>query len=547
MEEYEIDQAALLSTFGVEARDLLDDMERRLLELERSPGDDDALHALFRAAHTVKGGALMVRLDAVRGLAHATEDLLERWRDGRLPGAAGLVGLLLSVVDGLRRGIADGVAGLPTDENRLAALRERLRATLEGRAPAAGDLPTFLTSDAVVPGDGPRPLRVEVGKLDRMLDLTGEIAIARGRLTDMLEREGAFSPDQILEAHRESDRLFLDLQELVMKARMVPLGPVFHQHQRTVRDLSASLGKQLRLVAEGGDVEVDTAVVEGVRDPLGHMIRNAVDHGLETAEERRAAGKDPIGTITLRAVHDGSGILVEVADDGRGLDLRAIAEKAACIGLVPDASRVTDAEASQLLFEPGVSTSAEVTDISGRGVGMDVVRRNVEALRGSVELHSEPGRGTRVSLRLPLTLAIIQGFRVEVAGDVYVIPLDAVAECLDLKATGQGALDDAEGVMELRGLPLPYLRLRRLLALEGQAPGREAVVVVGQGLAKAGLAVDRLLGESQVVIKPLGRAFRGLAGISGSAILGDGRVALILDVPALLRKAVRRQAAEPVL
>jgi two-component system chemotaxis sensor kinase CheA len=539
VDELDVDRTALLATFGPEATDLLDDMERHLLALEAAPGDHASLHALFRAAHTLKGGAHMVGLDAARGLAHAAEDLLERWRDGALTEAAHLVGLLLASVDALRRAVADGVAGRATDEARPALLAARLREAAAGHRVAAAEGEGG-PGQAAGPASAARTLRVEVGKLDRLLDLTGEIAIARGQLSDLLERPGPCDPEALREAHREADRVFLELQELVMKARMVPLGPLFQQHQRTVRDAGAALGRPARLVVEGADVEVDTAVVEGIRDPVGHMIRNAVAHGLEPAAGRAAAGKPAVGTVTLRAFQDGAGIVVQVADDGRGVDRARVAEKAAALGLVSDPSRVSDAEAAHLLFEPGLTTCDEASDLAGRGVGMDVVRRNVEALRGSVSVESAAGRGTTVSLRLPLTLAIIQGFRVEVGGEVLVVPLDAVAECLDLAA--EDAPDPAAeaGVMALRGAPLPYLRLRRHLGLAGPPPRREAVVVVGQGGFRAGLAVDRLLGEAQVVIKPLPRTLRGQAALSGSAILGDGRVALILDVPALLRAALRR-------
>ncbi len=540
MDELEIDREALLATFGEEARELLDDMERRLLAMESAPGDQETLHALFRAAHTLKGGAALTGLDEVRFVTHAAEDLLERWRDGKIAASPAVVTLLLKVVDALRAGVAAGVAGRPADGRTLRELRDRLSAAAalpaeEGAKPASAPAPSQGTG-------APRTLRVDVGKLDRMLDLTGELAIARGRLGEMLERGGEFSGEVLLEAHREADRLFLDLQELVMKARMVPIGPAFQAHRRTVRDVATARGRNARLVVLGGDVEVDTAIVEGVKDPLGHMVRNAVDHGIESPEERTAAGKDPAGTVTLRAFQDGGGIVVQVSDDGRGIDRARVARQAAQLGLVPDASGVADKDVARLLLEPGFSTSEEVTAFSGRGVGLDVVRRNVEALRGSVELETTPGKGTTVTLRLPLTLAIIQGFRVEVAGDVYVLPLDAVAECLDRPAAEARDASAGEGIVELRGHPLPFLRLRRLLALDGPTARRESIVVVGQGEHRAGLVVDALLGESQVVVKPLGRALRGMPCISGSSILGDGRVALILDVPGLMRLALRRAA-----
>jgi two-component system chemotaxis sensor kinase CheA len=431
----------------------------------------------------------------------------------------------------------------------VALFRERLRLAAKGDGPeqlpvpaeargAAGPVSTRAASAV-------RTLRVDVGKLDRMLNLAGEIAISRGRLTDMLERRTSLTVDEILEEHRETDRLYLDLQDLIMQARMVPLGPTFQQHFRTVRDLAGAQRKQARLVLDGEDVEVDTRVVEHIRDPLLHMVRNAVDHGIEPPDERRACGKDPCGRLGLRAFHEGTLVVVELTDDGRGLDRERILRRAVERGLVPDGAPLADGDVYALIFEPGFSTAERVTELSGRGVGMDVVRRNVDALRGSVSVESTPGRGTTISLRLPLTLAIIQGFRVGVAGEVYILPLEAVSECVELPA---GSDRGRCGILSLRGRPLPFLRLRDQFGLGGQPPARENVVVVEHAGAAVGLAVDALLGESQTVIKPLGRMLQGVRGISGSAILGDGRVALILDVPGLLREALgRRRPGEPVV
>jgi two-component system chemotaxis sensor kinase CheA len=357
----------------------------------------------------------------------------------------------------------------------------------------------------------------------------------------MLER-GQASHTEILEAHRETDRLYLDLQELIMKARMVPIGPSFHQHMRTVRDVATAQGKQARLVVEGEDVEVDTAVVEYVRDPLMHMVRNAIDHGIESAEARRAAGKDPCGKLVLKAFHEAGAMVIQVIDDGKGLDKRRIGEKAVAMGLVADGTRIGDEDLARILFEPGFSTAEKITDISGRGVGMDVVRRNVEALRGSVSIESESGRGTTVTIRVPLTLAIIQGFKVGIGEEAYILPLDSVVECLELPASESGS-PYACGVVNLRGKPLPYLRLRDHFALASERPPRENVVVVQHGAQIAGVVVDALHGESSTVIKPLGTMFKNIPGVAGSSILGNGRVALILDVPGLLREALRRAAA----
>jgi two-component system chemotaxis sensor kinase CheA len=544
MNEIEIDREALLQTFLVEAEEILARMEQSLVALEARPGDEEILHALFRDAHTMKGSAGLVAFDAVRDLAHDLEAVLERLRGRRLAVSDGLVTLLLRAVDVLRRAVTDAAGGATGASEDVAGLRERLAGIASGDAGAVTRPPSAETgadeASAAQPAAGGRTLRVDVAKLDLMLDLSGEIAIARGRLGELLERREA-TAEELLEAHREADRLYLDLQELVMKARMVPIGPSFHRHVRTVRDVATAQGKLARLVVEGDDVEVDTAVVEYVRDPLTHMVRNAVDHGIEPPDVRRARGKAPTGRIFLRAFHEAGAMVIQVADDGAGLDRRRIAEKALALGLAADAARMTDEDLARVVFEPGLSTAERVTEISGRGVGMDVVRRNVEALRGSVSIESEEGAGTTVTIRVPLTLAIIQGFKVGVADESYILPLDAVVECLELppEETAAGA---PFGIVNLRGRPLPYVRLREHLRTGGERPARENVVVVQHGASVAGVAVDALHGESSTVIKPLGTMFKGIAGVAGSSILGNGRVALILDVPGLLRETLRRAA-----
>jgi two-component system chemotaxis sensor kinase CheA len=386
-----------------------------------------------------------------------------------------------------------------------------------------------------------RTLRVDIDKLDRMMNLTGEIAVTRGRLKQLLADVGGPVGVEILEAQGEADRLSMDLQELVMKVRMVPLGPLFHQYVRTVRDVAAAHGRQARLIIEGEDVEVDTTVVQHIHDPLTHMIRNALDHGIESPEVRRSQGKDPCGSVTLRAYREAGSIVIQLADDGAGLDRERILARARSLALVAEGESLSDREIHRLVLEPGFSTAQEITDLSGRGVGLDVVRRNVERLRGSVGIESREGEGTTITLRLPLTLAIIAGFAVGVENETYLIPLDAVVECLELPRE-ECPHADGRGVLSLRGAALPYLRLREHFRLPGAAPSREQVVVIRHEGGQAGIVVDALYGEGQTVIKPLGRLFQGLPGIVGSAILGSGRVALILDVEALLREAVPRRA-----
>jgi two-component system chemotaxis sensor kinase CheA len=546
----QLDREQLLEVFTAEAGDILATLEQGLLALEAHPDDDETIHALFRAAHTIKGSASLVGLDAVRDLGHELESLLERVRAHALRAEDGVVTLLLRSLDVLRKTIA--ARGEPGPE--LAELRAELQRAAQGEAgaPAApGQTAPALAAPEAAPVNaaaapvraaaptGARTLRVDVSRLDRMLDLAGEIGIARGRMADMLGRTDLALED-LVEAHRATDRLHQDLQALIMQARLVPLGGTFRQHQRTVRDLAAAQGKQVRLVLEGEEVEVDTAVVEHIRDPLTHMVRNAVDHGIERPEIRIAKGKDPCGRVTLRAFHEGSLVVVQVSDDGAGLDRERILERAVERRLVADGAGLSDEEVFAFVFEPGFSTADQVTDVSGRGVGMDVVRRNVEALRGSASVGSAPGGGTVVSMRLPLTLAIIDGFRVRVGEDVYILPLGAVVECVELPPERERR---RTGILDLRGRPLPYLRLRHQFGHAGAPPARENVVVVQHAGAAVGLAVDALLGESQTVIKPLGRMFQAVKGVSGSTILGDGRVALILDVAALLREALPRAAA----
>jgi two-component system chemotaxis sensor kinase CheA len=403
-------------------------------------------------------------------------------------------------------------------------------------APASPDEDAHLAGGEARVLEG-RTLRVDVDRLDRMLRLAGEIAISRGRLREMLDRaEGA---RDALETHREGDRLFLDLQEQIMEARLVPLGPVFRRHQRTVRDVALAVGKQVALVVEGDEVEVDMTVVEHMRDPLTHMIRNAIDHGIEAPEVRARRGKDPCGRITLRARRDSGSIVIEIEDDGGGLDLERIRETGAARGL--DTAHMRDAELRNLIFTSGFSTAEAVTDLSGRGVGMEVVRRNVDLLRGTIAVESRPEAGTTVSIRVPLTLAIIDGFQVSAGAETYVVPLDAVVECMELPAEA-GDRAAACGVIDVRGDAVPFLRLGGLFGLASGAAARENVVVVKHEERLTGIAVDALLGQSQTVVKPLSKIFRGLPGVAGSTILGDGRVALILDVPALMREATLRQA-----
>jgi len=550
----ELQQA--LQLFQSESEEGLSTAEQALMTLESRPEDEESVATIFRVAHTLKGNAGFFGFQALSEFAHALEDVLDRLRKRELPATTPLVTLLLRSIDALRRMVPEAVWG--TDGVALkhqAVLQELLRArSASAFDPAAIDLgPAGAADDDAVASEERRSgrgrrsadqhegtVRVEIDTLDRMMNLTGEVSVARGRLAQLLAEVPGQVGEAILEAHGEADRLSQELQELVLKVRMVPLGPVFRQYIRTVRDVAAAHRRQARLVIEGEDVEVDTTVVQHIHDPLTHLIRNAIDHGIEPPEVRTAKGKDPCGTVTLRAYRDAGSIVIQIADDGAGLDRNGILARARALGRVVEGEVLTEHEIQRLVLEPGFSTAERVTDLSGRGVGLDVVRRNVEHLRGSVTIDSRVGEGTTITVRLPLTLAIIAGFVVGVGDETYVIPLDTVVECLELPG-GESPHEDGGGVMNVRGRAMPYVRLREVFALPGAPPRREAVVVVRHDGGRAGLAVDQLCGESQTVIKPLGPLFQGLPGIAGSAILGSGRVALILDVEALVRGIVSRR------
>ncbi|WP_434384471.1 chemotaxis protein CheA [Melittangium boletus] len=526
----ELERESLLATFAEEVGDLLSEIEEALVALEEHP-DEERLRSIFRAAHTVKGAAVALSFSGMSDVAHLLEDVLELLLVRRLPVVDEHVTLLLSAVDRLRALMAGILTGQELADAEHEALLERLRACCDvlrlevarpAQAPHLEELPAT--------GRRGRTLRVDVDKLDRIATLTGELAIAHARLARMLALGEA---EQARAVHEESDRLHEALREEVMHVRMVPVGPLFRQHLRTVRDLTRVRRKWARLVLEGEDVEVDTALVEGLREPLLHLVRNAVDHGLETPDERRALGKEACGSLRLRAWHEPGVLLVELADDGRGLDHERLRARARAFGLEPELLTVEALE--ELVFLPGLSTADAVTELSGRGVGMDVVRQSVRALRGQVSVRSTPGQGTTVTLRVPLTLATIQGFAVGVGAETYVLPLDAVRECLALPSESQGL--GGSGVLNLRGQGLPFLRLREALGVAGAPDGRESVVVLSEGGTRAGLVVDTLYGEGPCVLKPLGPLFRHLPGVSGSTLLGDGRVGLVLDVPSLLRSA----------
>lgn len=378
-----------------------------------------------------------------------------------------------------------------------------------------------------------RLIRVQADKLDQLIDLVGELVIA-GASANLLAQKS--KQGNLVEATSVLSRLVENIRDSALQLRMVQIGETFNRFNRVVRDVSKELGKDIELVISGAETELDKSVVEKIGDPLMHLVRNAMDHGIEPAAVRAAAGKPERGRVELNAFHDSGSIVIEVVDDGGGLNAEKIQAKAIEKGILQPGQTLSEQEIVNLIFEAGFSTMEKVTNLSGRGVGMDVVKRNIQALRGTVDVKTELGVGSRFVIRLPLTLAIIDGFLTSVDSAAYVIPLDSVVECLELRD------DDTRGhMLNLRGEVLPFIRLREFFDVEGAPPPRENVVVIAAGGRKAGIVVDQLLGEFQTVIKPLGSLFKHLRGIGGSTILGSGEVALILDVQALTHLATQSE------
>jgi len=660
-----LDQAQ--QTFIVEARELLQAMEQSLLQLESEPGDQDAIGAIFRAAHTIKGSAGLFGLASIVGFTHIVEDVLDRLREGSVAVDAALIALLLKCGDHileLVEVVADrGETPTPAALERGEALREALSAYQPMRTAVASVETAEVTDDVAVevlwhislrfgtdvfrngmdplsflryletlgqliqvatltdsippmdswdpescylgfeidlrstashaslnevfdfvrddcdvhisavdeapdstqapagePGTQAEPslvtaapqrlaageaksrdgnyVRVNADKLDELINLVGELVIASAG-ANLLAR--SCNNDPLHEASSTVSGLVEEILDGALHLRMIPIGDTFNRFRRVVRDISQELGKDIELSISGAETELDKTVVEKIGDPLMHLLRNAMDHGIESADARRAAGKSAKGHLSLNAYHDSGSIVIEIADDGAGLNRDRILQKAQERGLVASGAVLTDQEIYNLIFEAGFSTAEAVTNLSGRGVGMDVVKRNITLLRGTVDLDSRPGQGTVVRIRLPLTLAIINGFLVGIDQSTYVIPLDMVQECIELDEQQRQSSRDT-GYLDLRGQVLPLVHLRDHFSHEGPATRRQNVVVVRYAEHKAGLVVDDLLGEFQTVIKPLGKLFGALRGISGSTILGSGAVALILDVPVLLNQIVQLEA-----
>lgn len=376
-----------------------------------------------------------------------------------------------------------------------------------------------------------KTLRIDAEKLDTLINYVGELVTAGAGTVLQAELLGN---SQMLESVMLLNNLLEDVRDVALKLRMVPIGETFTRFKRVVRDTAKELGKDVELIIKGAETELDKTVVEKIGDPLMHLVRNALDHGIESADVRLKQGKPAKGSLTLNAYHDSGNIVIEVRDDGKGLDPDILRQKAVEKGLIAEDAQLSRHEIFNLIFEPGFSTATTVSNISGRGVGMDVVKRNITELRGRIDIHSDLGAGTTLRIMLPLTLAIIDGFLVEVANQAFVIPLEQIQECVEF--SNNSYFEGEEAYVSLRGEVLPIINLRQHFELQDASSKRQSLVVVRSGEYRGGLLVDRLMGEFQAVIKPLGKVFEHVEGLSGSTILGSGKVALILNVPGLIQQ-----------
>jgi two-component system chemotaxis sensor kinase CheA len=571
----------LLAEFLTEAGEAMGELDTALVALERQDGDPETLARVFRTVHSVKGAAGFLGLSRLSAVAHAAENLLGCYRDGGAPITEAGVTAILGSIDTIRQilaGLAEtGTEPSGSDEGLLVALE----AAINPQAPTAAPPPRAnrarkgkaAASAPIAPGASPAPaeparteaskppaeppaaraggepaanaptqtIRVALGVLDELMTLASELVLIRNQLLQMARGEEA-SPFAAPLARLS--RITSDLQEGVMKTRMQPVSAAWGALPRIVRDLGAELGKRIDLVMSGGDTELDRQVLELIRDPLTHMVRNSCDHGLEAPERRREAGKPEAGRISLSARQEGGRIVIEIADDGRGLDLARVRARALERGLATEAeiAAMRDEEVARFVFRPGFSTAEAVTSVSGRGVGMDVVRSNIERIGGTVDLQTVQGQGTTVTVRIPLTLAIVSALVVQAGGERFAVPQSAVLELVRTGSTG-AAVEwiDAAPVLRLRGQLLPLVPLPALLGLsERHKPGQavEGFVAVLQGdTGRFGLLVDAVFDTEEIVVKPVAPILRSLAAFSGNTILGDGAVIMILDPAGIGRMA----------
>jgi len=569
-ERREIEDSELLVDFINEAGEHIETLDRELLQIESDPTDSDSLNSLFRAFHTIKGVAGFLNLDDIQKLSHVSEDLLDSARKGKIYLETEIIDTIFNAVDklkelieNLRTGLKEGL--YPAKDRQVPGLIDRISTLNEEALKGKKSKPAKKTKQKKTQSKSkkktksdksPTPkkstksskkvksprvqvketIKISADKLDRMVDMIGELVIAESMVSQSDKIDEVESLDLEKKLTR-LDKITRELQEIGLSLRMIPVRSTFHKMARLVRDLSKKSGKPINFVLEGKDTELDKSVVEKIGDPLVHLLRNAVDHGIEPPEEREAAGKDKEGTVELRAFHKSGKIYIEVEDDGRGLDADSIIEKAISRGIIDSADSLSKREIWNLVFEPGFSTAKQVTDISGRGVGMDVVRKNIESLRGKIQILSEKGKGSKFTIQLPLTLAVIDGMVIRLGDDRFIIPTLSVITSVRVKDGEVSTVTNKGEVIKFQNEMVPIFRLGKFFNIQDcQSEITEGIVVIVQSDGKrVGLFTDRLLGQEQIVIKSLSEALKRVPGVAGGTIMPDGKVALILDIGGLVQ------------
>ncbi len=559
------DMQELVQDFLVETNEIIENLDHDLVELESNQNDLELLNKIFRGAHTMKGSSSFLGFNKLAELTHHAEDILNKLRKGEMVVTREIMDTLLEFVDKTKQIISDIENG--TDNTDCTSVIEDLKLASEGKLTSktkntSAAQPAQAAQPAAAPAPKPKAapkqeapkvvhqatpveqtIRVDVSRLDSLVNLVGELVLSRNMLSQIageLENkfENEYLVEQLLVATNSIGMNTTELQLAIMKTRMIAIGKVFNKFPRVVRDIARDTGKEIELIISGEETELDKQVIESIGDPLLHMIRNSCDHGIETPDVRLAKGKPRMGTVNLSAYHEGNHVVIEIKDDGAGMDPNKLKRKAIEKGVitVDEANSMDDKQAFALIFKPGFSTAEKITNISGRGVGMDVVRTNIEKLNGIITIDSKIDEGSTFYLKLPLTLAIIQALLVEVAGETFAIPLASVVETVRITNEEIHSFEGRE-VLKLRDRVLSLIRLDEAFALDELEQDEIYVVVVALAEKQLGFIVDKLIGQEEIVIKSLGDYLGGNPGIAGATITGDGRVRLILDVAGVIEVA----------
>ena len=562
--------------FVAEAKELLAKMEEVLLKMEQGEQNPDFINSIFRSAHTLKGAAAMFSFTELSGFAHEIENLLAVFRESKASVSKTKIAVLLGSVDCLTNLMDGSVKGNISQETiaRKQELIKKLKLNDDSDSKSVQNTPSTLSVqsipstpsiskspiikeqtivvDAVDPKNIPNInaintetpinivknfIKVDASKLDEIINLIGEVVIVQAHLNNLIKEKQADN-EELINTSERTFKLIDDLRVLSLQLRMLPVKEIFSKFTRVVRDIAVQKNKQIKLQIDGADTELDKSIIEKINEPLLHLIRNACDHGIDLPEDRVALGKPTCGLVTLQASQENSEVVITTSDDGRGIDLDRVKQKAISVGLITKDSNLSEQEILACIFEPGFSTSEEVTDLSGRGVGMDVVKKEVEKLHGSIQIKSEKMIGTTISIRLPLTLAIINGLLIKITNFPCVIPMWNVTECIEITSDEYKSIK-MNHYMNFRNKILPGIVLSSLLGITTTTESNTAIIVQYADY-KVGIIVDYLEGEIQTVIKPMPDLFAGFRWINGTTILGNGEVAVILDMPGLIADVIEK-------